>query len=157
MKTLDDNKEMVSTLNDLVKINNDRVEGYEKAAEQAKDNPTLQSMFREKASDSKKFASELQQHVTRVGGEQTNKTTIPGKVYRSWMDLKNTFKPADKTSILESCEFGEDAALKVYDMALKSNTELDSEVRKKILEQRDKIKISHNQIKSQREISKNIK
>lgn len=156
MNTVDQNKEVVSTLNDLVKINNDRIEGYKKAAEEAKENPTLRVMFNEKVADSQKFVSELNQHIARIGGEHTNKTTVAGKVFRGWMDIKDTFKPSDKTTILDSCEFGEDAALRAYDMALKSDAELDAEVRNKIIEQKESIKTSHDRIKLQRDLSANL-
>jgi uncharacterized protein (TIGR02284 family) len=156
MNTTDQNKELVSTLNDLVKINNDRIEGYKKAAEQAKENPVLQVMFQEKAADSQKFVSELNQHIAKTGGEPTNDTTVAGKVFRSWMDVKNTFKPSDKTTILDSCEFGEDAALKAYDMALKSDAELEAELRKTIITQQESIKASHDRIKLQRDLSANL-
>ena len=156
MATIEKNKELVSTLNDLIKINNDRIEGYKKAAEQAKENPVLQVMFTEKAADSQKFASELTQHVSRIGGEQVNDTTVAGKIFRGWMDIKNTFKPSDKTTILDSCEFGEDAALRAYDMALKSDAELDAELRKTIISQQESIKASHDRIKMQRDLSANL-
>lgn len=156
MDITEKNKELSSTLNDLVKINNDRVEGYKKAAEQAKENPVLQVLFNEKAADSQKFASDLNQHIARIGGERTNDTTVAGKIFRSWMDVKNTFKPSDKTTILDSCEFGEDAALKAYEMALKSDAELDAELRKTIISQQESIKASHDRIKMQRDLSANL-
>lgn len=150
------NKELHSTLNDLVKINNDRIEGYQKAAEQARENPALQVLFNEKAADSRKFVYELNQHIAKIGGDHTNDTTVAGKIFRSWMDIKNTFKPSDKTTILDSCEFGEDAALKAYDMALKSDAELDAELRKAIILQQESIKASHDRIKMQRDLSANL-
>ena len=156
MDMTEQNKELVSTLNDLVKINNDRIEGYKKASEEAKGNPSLKIMFHEKATDSQKFVSALKNHIYKIGGETAKDTTIAGKVFRSWMDVKNTFKPSDKTTILDSCEFGEDAALKAYDMVLKSDAELDAELRKTIISQQESIKASHDRIKLQRDLSANL-
>jgi uncharacterized protein (TIGR02284 family) len=151
-----DNKELIETLNDLVKINHDRVEGYEKASKQATDNPVLNKLFENKASDSRAFSDELQQYIAKLGGGQITETTVSGKIFRGWMDVKNAFKPSDQTTILDSCEFGEDAALRAYDMALKSDAELDAELRKKIIEHKDSIESSHNQIKQQRDLSANM-
>jgi uncharacterized protein (TIGR02284 family) len=151
-----DNRELIETLNDLVKINHDRIEGYEKASNQATDNPIFRKLFEKNASDSRKFAVDLQQHVAKLGGEQATGTTVSGKIFRGWMDIKNTFKPSDQTTILDSCEFGEDAALRAYDMALKSDAELEAELRKKIIEQKESIESSHNQIKQQRDLSANM-
>lgn len=156
MEIAEKHKELYSTLNDLVKINNDRIEGYQKAAEQAKENPVLQVLFNEKAADSRNFVNELNQYIAKIGGEHTNDTTVAGKIFRSWMDIKNTFKPSDKTTILDSCEFGEDAALKAYDMALKSDAEMDAELRKTIILQQESIKASHDRIKMQRDLSANL-
>lgn len=144
-------KDTVSALNDLIKINNDRIEGYTKASDQAKNLPELQKLFEEKANESRTFVSELNNFASQFGTDHKEGTTVPGKIYRGWMDIKNTFNPSDSTSILDSCEFGEDAALKAYEMALKSDTEMDAELRAKILDQQSKIKASHDQIKMKRD------
>jgi uncharacterized protein (TIGR02284 family) len=154
MKTTEEKKATISACTDLVKINNDRIQGYNKAVEQAKNNPELQILFKEKVRESERFVSELNELNQRLGGETTNNPTVSGEVYRGWMSIKDTFKPSDKTSILESCEFGEDAALKAYDMALKVK-DLDPDVKSRVEEQRRVIKESHDQIKAKRDASKN--
>lgn len=147
----DKRDELVSTLNDLVKINLDRVEGYNKAKEQAKENPELQALFAEKAQQSEGFASDLKHKISSLGGEYADSSTTPGKIFRAWMDVKNTFKPSDKHSILDSCEFGEDAALKAYKSSLESDAEIPVEVRQTIAEQQSHIQASHDKIKTYRD------
>lgn len=52
------------TLNDLIKINNDRIEGYEKAIKELDTEDTdLQSLFREFCSQSEGLKRELEQNV----------------------------------------------------------------------------------------------
>jgi uncharacterized protein (TIGR02284 family) len=153
MKILEHNKATVSALTDLAKINNDRIQGYNKAIEQAKDNPELQILFKEKVRESERFVSELNEIAGKLGAEKTDNPTVPGEIFRGWMSMKDTFKPSDKTSILESCEFGEDAAVKAYDEALKVK-DLDTDVKSKIEEERRVIKASHDQIKAKRDASK---
>jgi uncharacterized protein (TIGR02284 family) len=153
MKILEQNKATVSALTDLTKINNDRIQGYNKAIEQAKNNPELQILFKEKVRESERFVSELNEMAGRLGAEKTDNPTVSGEIYRGWMSIKDTFKPSDKTSILDSCEFGEDAALKAYDAALKVK-DCDPDVKRRIEEQRRVIKVSHDQIKAKRDASK---
>ena len=101
------------TLNDLVRINNDRITGYEKAAEQAESiDVDLKVIFNKMASESRDYMRQLDEKVLSLGGKPSADSTFAGKIYRTWMDVKNTFTGSDRTSILESCEFGEDAAQK---------------------------------------------
>ncbi|HKC37178.1 MAG TPA: DUF2383 domain-containing protein, partial [Chitinophagaceae bacterium] len=51
------------TLKDLIRINNDRVTGYSKAAAQA-DDQDLQALFSQLAQQSRQFASELRSLVS---------------------------------------------------------------------------------------------
>lgn len=153
MEMNDNRNELVSTLNDLVKINLDRVEGYNKAKEQATENPELQTLFTQKAQQSEGFASELKHTISSLGGEYSNDSTTAGKIFRAWMDVKNTFTNS-KHSILESCEFGEDAALKAYKSSLESDAEIPSEIRQTIAEQQSQIQASHDTIKKYRDNTK---
>ncbi len=52
----------ISALNDLVKINNDRISGYQKAAESTSDDD-LKRLFLDYIDDSKKYKSELSDHI----------------------------------------------------------------------------------------------
>lgn len=44
---------------------------------------------------------------------------MAGKIYHVWMELKTSFTGKDRQSILNSCEFGEDAAVKAYKSAIR--------------------------------------
>ena len=151
MEMNDNRNELVSTLNDLVKINQDRIEGYRKAQDQAKENPELQALFAQKAQQSEGFSNDLKSSISNLGGEFATESTAPGKIFRAWMDVKNTFNPSDKHSILDSCEFGEDAALKAYKSSLESDAEIPSEIRQVIASQQADIQASHDTIKQYRD------
>ena len=56
------------TLNDLIRINNDRINGYSKAIAQAKDDD-LQSLFSQLAQQSRQFANELAALLIAYGSE----------------------------------------------------------------------------------------
>ena len=142
-------------LNDLIRINNDRVEGYSKAAAQAKD-MDLQSLFSQFAQQSRQFANELRGLINDIGNSEerkekvTDETTASGKIYRAWMDVKATFTGANRKSVLASCEYGEDAAQKAYESALE-NDELNPNIREIIESQKATLLEAHNQVKMMRD------
>lgn len=136
-------------LNDLIMINNDRVEGYRKAANQTLDSD-LKSLFNEMSSQSARYANELKQHLKVNEDNSGNDTTFKGKIYRAWMDVKATFGGDDRKGILASCEFGEDAAQKAYKDALGEN-EITNDVRDVIEDQKRLLKDSHDRVKRMRD------
>lgn len=137
------------TLNDLIRINNDRVTGYSKAATQA-DDQDLQTLFSELAQQSRQFASELRNLESSNDKNVTDETTAAGKIYRTWMDVKATFGGADRKGVLASCEFGEDAAQKAYKDAL-ADENLSPDVRATIESQKATLLQAHNRIKMMRD------
>ncbi len=137
-------------LNDLLKINNDRVAGYKKAEEETNEND-LKSLFYKFESESEKFADALTQEVSKLGGSpDTESTTNPGKIYRVWMGVKATFSGKDRKSVLAACEYGEDAAQKAYNTALEDD-ELSGELRTLIKLQQSQLKLAHDTIRSMRD------
>ncbi len=149
------NNKLVGVLNDLIEINNDRVNGYERASDESKDRDVdLQAIFNKMADDSRGYAAELSQEVTRLGGTPDTGTTNSGKLYRVWMDVKTLFTGKDRQAILENCEFGEDAAQKAYREALASDAEISADTRKLITEQQAALKTAHDLIKKYRDAHK---
>ena len=146
-----ENENTVETLNDLVRINNDRVEGYDRALKelQASD-ADLKSIFTRMIGESKNYLNELEQAVTRLGGEPAKGATGAGKLYRAWMDVKATFTGKGRHAILSSCEYGEDAAQRAYETALK-DMDLPMEITQIITAQKSALKASHDEIKRLRD------
>ncbi|RYY28178.1 MAG: PA2169 family four-helix-bundle protein [Chitinophagaceae bacterium] len=147
------NSELIEVLNDLIQINNDRVRGYEKASnELSAADVDLKAMFAQMSSESRKYATELSAEVGRLGGEPSTSTTASGKIYRAWMDVKAVFTGKDRHAVLENCEFGEDAAQKAYDEALKSDATMDTNIRQMITNQKSALRTSHDTIKKYRDM-----
>lgn len=136
-------------LNDLILINNDRIEGYKKAANQTEDSD-LKSLFNEMSSQSVRYANELKQYLKGNKDNPGHDTTFKGKIYRAWMDVKATFGGDDRKGILASCEFGEDAAQKAYKDALGEN-EITNDVRDVIEEQKRFLQNSHDRVRRMRD------
>lgn len=147
------NKEAVDNLNDLILINNDRINGYEKAASEIGDvleAAEIKSLFFQMSEESREYKDELIDAVTRLGGSPaSDDTTVSGKIYRAWMDVKATFSGDDVLAALQSCEFGEDAALKAYQEVMKEQNP--SEVASLVETQYGSLKASHDRIKRYRD------
>lgn len=143
----------VNVLNDLIKINHDRVVGYEKAIEELKDGDgDLKTLFQRYVTESRQYAQELTQEVTRQGGEPAEGTTNTGKIYRVWMDLKTAITGKDRKTILENCEFGEDAAQKAYDLALNADADLEPSLRDLLVRQKATLRTGHDEVKRLRDL-----
>lgn len=134
-------------LNDLVQINNDRIEGYQRAIKELKDGDAdLKELFSSMISESIQYKSQL----VSAGAEADNDTTNSGKIYRAWMDVKAVFTGHDRKAVLSNCEFGEDAAQKAYNTALNEEN-LPSDIRALLSQQKQALKASHDRIKMLRD------
>lgn len=142
----------VEVLNDLIEINNDRSEGFAKAAQDL--DPTdmdLQGIFLNSSLESKQFAQQLRDEINQLGGHADNDTSNTGALHRAWIDVKATFTGHDRKSILSECERGEDAIKKAYRDALSTENDLSAEVIPILLRQQTSIESSHDRIKSLRD------
>lgn len=152
------NEKTVEVLNDLIRINNDRVEGYEKAVRETNEtNVDLRNIFNSMAQESRSYSRELTEQVRRLGGEPASGTTVSGKIYRTWMDVKSGFSRSERKSVLEECEYGEDAAQKAYEKALDSDTDLPVEIRTLIQKEKNNLRTAHDTIKNYRDTERNRK
>jgi uncharacterized protein (TIGR02284 family) len=148
------NEKTVAVLNKLITINNDRIEGYETASKETEEQD-LKSLFANLSATSNKCKQELDAEVRRLGGEPTEGTKTTGKFFRVWMDVKAALTGKDRKAILNSCEYGEDAAKETYEDALKNDAEnLSTEQQVMIKAQHTLLKADHDKVKSMRDLIK---
>src|SRR4051812_26936485 len=95
--------EKITAVNSLIEINNDRCEGYKRAAEETKE-ADLKELFTKFSKQSEGFAQDLKKFVNPEDAK-TDETTNSGKLFRVWMDLKAAVTDKDRKAILSSCEF----------------------------------------------------
>jgi len=137
----------IEALNSLIIINNDRIEGYETASKET-DESDLETLFAQFISTSKKCKQELVMEVTRLGGEAEEGTKTSGKFFRAWMDVKAALTGKDRKAILNSCEYGEEAAQDTYDEALDNDLEhLSAEQQTMILAQKSLLRADLEHVK----------
>lgn len=146
------NKEIIDVLNDLVRINRDRIAGYEKAVENLDEgDAVLRALFYQLSDESQRMKEELSAEIISLGGEPAEDTTMSGKVYRAWMDIRDAFAGDDARSALDACEYGEDAAQRAYAEALDDSIDFPEEIQRLIRDQKDALRLSHDLIRNKRD------
>ncbi|MFD2921394.1 PA2169 family four-helix-bundle protein [Terrimonas rubra] len=145
----------IEALNDLIQINNDRIAGYEKAIDELGDNldGDLKILFTKMIAESGKYKADLAAMVASYGGKVAEGSTLAGKLYRAWMDVKAVFTGGDRKTVLSNCEAGEDAAQRAYQMAL-NDEEVMPETKVLIAKQKQELLSSHNEIKALRDAAR---
>ena len=138
-------KEIIEVLNDLIQINNDRIVGYEKAIRESKpEDNDLKILYASMIAESHRMKIALATEVQVLGAEIEQGTTTSGKIYRTWMDVKAIFTGHDRYSILVNCEAGEDATQRAYQMALDHN--LPAYIRDLLTRQQESLEDSREEI-----------
>lgn len=146
-----ENEKTIDVLNNLIQINNDRIEGYETASKETEEQDLI-TFFGELTQTSMQCKNELSHEVTRLGGTPTDSTKTTGKFFRVWMDVKAALTGKDRKAIINSCEYGEDVALETYEKALSDDAEnLTAELQGIIKTQHSLLKADHDKVKFMRD------
>ncbi len=145
------NEEIVDDLNDLVKINNDRIQGYEKAVEDTEDTQ-LDDLFRHYIIQSQGFRSQLAEHIVRIDGMAVSDATtsdVSSKIHRAWIDIKSAVTGKDTDTVLSSVEFGENAALEAYRDAIEKD-HIPAYIKEDLMKQMGQLEDALDKIKAMR-------
>ncbi|MFN8346588.1 MAG: PA2169 family four-helix-bundle protein [Spirosomataceae bacterium] len=112
------NQKVIDVLNELVRINNDRIAGYHLASQNTKD-LDLEQLFTSMLNESVNFAETLEAYIQEMGGKPTGSGTTKGKIHQVWLNVKAAIVGNDRVGLLSSCEFGDKAAVEAYQAAVK--------------------------------------
>ncbi len=147
--------ETTSVVKDLIKMNNDRYNGFTKATEDV-DDSSLKDLFTRLGKQSNDFKNELLPFASGADLDDTTDTSVGSKLHRAWIDIKQAITGKDRHTILQSCEFGEDQILHTYKDTLQNDTtELPSDLRMVIQRQETQLQQSHDMIKALRDSKMN--
>jgi len=145
-------KEIISTINDLIETLEDGQKGFKEAAD-AVSNPQLKSLFVGYSQQRSRFAGELQMQAKSFGeSEPETDGSTAGAMHRGWINLKSAITSKEESAILSECERGEDAAVQAFEKAMR--TDLPLSLRDIISRQFSQIKTAHDQIKTLRDTAK---
>lgn len=144
---------MAGLLNQLVEINNDRIQGYETAISLLPTDKhySLQGIFEKYRDQSIQFKNDLKPLVVREGETPTEDTRTTGKLFRTWMELKSALAPHTAQSILESCERGEDEFRNVYKDIIQKAQQASIDLYSIIQSQANLQEMAHDHIKELRD------
>jgi uncharacterized protein (TIGR02284 family) len=101
----------------LIAILDDAKKGYLNAAEKIKDE-VLSMLFENFACQKSRYSNELRQLVKRFNFSSSIDQFTLSLLYRTWMDLKATFKFGKNENIIRACIKGEETALENYTAAI---------------------------------------
>ena len=146
-------KEIISTINDLIETLKDGQRGFKEAAEAVKD-PELKSLFDRYSLQRSRFAGELQSEVIGLGESKPEESSsAAGAMHRAWINLKSAVTSGDDHAILAECERGEDSAVGEYREAMEKET-LSAPIRDIVSRQYSEVKSAHDRIKQLRDATK---
>jgi len=148
---MENSKATVEALNDLVLINNDRIKGFEHALSELEEKDTdLKYLFTNLIGESHQFKMELATEVAALGKDIETGTSTSGTIHRTWLDVKAAFSGHNKKSILEECEFGEDAILKAYKTVL-TDENVPAYIKEILVKQEQILQAAHDKVKALRD------
>jgi len=145
------NKEVYSTVHQLIERCKDGAKGYKTASEDIEDKD-LKDLFRKYAVQRDSMITELQDQLHKFGKLDDESSSLEGTVHRAWIDLKSALTSRDRVRVLEECERGEDYAVKAYKEAL--DKELPGQLKPIVEQQYSDVKNAHDHIKSLRDAAK---
>lgn len=115
-----ENKDTISSLNGLLQITNDRLEGFKNVdTKMISSYPKLSDVYERMVTQAAEMRTDLTNLIKEIGGKLENSTSLAGDLHRSWIDLKNSLSMNRDEATLESVVFGETAAMKAYEKVLK--------------------------------------
>lgn len=146
-----ENKEVVSTLKDLIQTLEDGKEGFKLAAE-ATDNADMRTLFLHYSMQRAQFSTELH-HLSGLYGDEAEDTasSLTGALHRGWLNLRSALNGGDPGAILAECERGEDHAVAEYRKAI--DLPLPTDVIHAIGAQSLEIKAAHDKVKYLRDLA----
>jgi len=133
--------EILDALNKLLTRSHDAEEGYQEAAENAKD-AELKSLFLAQSRQRAEYAMELDREIGAIGGEPDSGTSLLSDLHRAWINIKSSFSSDDDKVTVQECKRGDQQALTDYNNVLQQ-TDLVASTRELLLRQKQSIETAH--------------
>lgn len=110
-------KFLKNSLETIVEICEDGINGYETAAETIHDE-SLKTLFLRIAQQRKGFVEELKNEANRLGIELDDSGTVKGFFHRTWLAAKATLSADTNEKVIEESMKGEKYAVDTYSKAM---------------------------------------
>jgi len=139
-----------NTVNNLIEICRDGMEGFETAANAVNDG-TLKNELEQYGSQRGVFAAALSNAMEEMGFQPRTHGSISGALHRGLISLMKIAPGDNEHAVLVACERGEDAALEAYMEA--SGTPLPGAIAELVSTQYQIVKATHDRIRTLRDAS----
>jgi len=106
LEPIQDRDHTVGVFNSLIETTLDSADGYQKAAELAR-NPRFKSLFQERAQARLGLTKTLKDEVRALGGETPDDGTILGQAHRVFVALRDKMSGQSDKALVEEVERGE--------------------------------------------------
>jgi uncharacterized protein (TIGR02284 family) len=141
------NKKILNVLNDLIRINIDRITAYEKAShDDVTSEPEMREIFYRLSTDSRAYVNTLHAEVIKLGGAPVTQLTISGKIHLHWLDGKHSFEGPHASRRLDCCIDAEAGVQKAYQQALDEQNHLPERIYQLIENQLWGLERAHEQL-----------
>src|SRR4051812_35713542 len=104
MEVLQHKEYQLSALNDLMRINNDRITGYKNRLDIAMDND-LENIFLRFIYQGRQNIFDITHCISVLGGKPDIGAKLSGKFYHAWTDFKSKIIKQDRQALLAYCEY----------------------------------------------------
>lgn len=141
----------IDNLKDLVRINIDSAEGFEKAAELV-DAPSYTDLFHDAAGRRRAHAHELRDLLAMNEEDAADSGSIKAQVHRWWMSLRGKVEQDSVRTMLIEAERGEDVIKGLYEDAIHETT--GSAVNDVLHRQYREVKETHDRVRDLRDLVK---
>jgi hypothetical protein len=110
--------ELIHVLNDLIRINTDRIGELKKRINDLGNNSEIVPLFKRLMKESVEFKEQLIHEAQKKGGAVITNVVGNSGIYDAWKELKSWLQQKNDLSILEMVQFDIKAALMVYKEAV---------------------------------------
>lgn len=129
----------IDAINQLIRINYDRISDYEKAMLDIEDE-YLVTIFNHNASLGRFNVHGLRQLILSLQGEPVMDAVSRNKLLQVWMDFKASLFGKDLKTLLSNVEFKELQVIQAYDEALKMHADFPYRIRSILQKQRQTLR-----------------
>ena len=146
--TIPNNNKAIELLNDILSINNERINGYQKVLDQSASISTdLREEILKIISDGLTYREQLIEKIGALNNETAVGTSVRGKIFRAWADLKVAFALKTQKAIISSCRYNEEIVMHTYNAALIQDVEMSVDVRQLLEDQKMNLRRIHNRLR----------
>ena len=145
----------LNLLNNLIGVNNNRIECYNFAAN-ATDVTVLKILFSRLLDTSYFCREELAKEVYKLGGVPEEGTVPFAEHIAAWVDIKSALSRKDHAAILSSCDYEEGVVLKSYKNVLNvEDDKLTYQQQQIFHKQYDILRADHEKVRNLRNVIQN--